>query len=63
MSSKFSVTSPVLKQANLLYKFLNTNKTMSDEVLSAKMKSLGLSDPKINTQIAEEGRRRYVDSR
>lgn len=42
------------KQANAIYKTILNNKEIQDEVLIDKMKTLGISSPKINSQVQNE---------
>lgn len=41
------------KQANALYKMIASNRGVSDEMLIEKMKSMGIEQPNINTEVKE----------
>ena len=45
-----------LKQANAIYKLINANKEITDEALTEKIKALGITTPRINTQVQSEGK-------
>lgn len=51
-----TITADNFKQSQSLYKLLQTDAAITDEALTTKMKALGISDPKINSQVAEEGK-------
>lgn len=44
------------KQGKAIYKYLNENSDVSDDVLSVEMKKIGIASPKINTQVQSEGK-------
>jgi peptidyl-prolyl cis-trans isomerase SurA len=44
------------EQAKTIFQFINSNKEITDEALSDKMKKLGIVSPKINSQVQSEGK-------
>ena len=51
-----TITTPDAKSANAIYKFLKANPDISSEAIADKLKSLGIIEPSIKSQIVEEGK-------
>ena len=51
-----TITFDNIKQARSVAKILKTDKSITDDMLAVKMKTAGIAEPKINSEVVEEGK-------